>query len=40
MFGKAIYENYSMVCFKCNKVGHKIFECNIKRNGHTLIKQI
>ena len=38
IFTRALLKNYSIIYFKCNKVGHKIFEYNIKRIGHTLIK--
>ena len=40
MFARAFHKKYSIVCFKYNKVGHKIFECNINRIGHTFVKQI
>ena len=39
-FSKVVHENHSTIYFKCNKVGHKAFECNIKRIGHTFVKQI
>ena len=40
MFTRALYENHSIIYFKCNKVGHEISECNMNRIGHTLFKHI
>ena len=38
MFTRASPKNHSIVYFKCNKVGDKIFEYNIKKIDHTLVK--
>ena len=40
MFSRAYDENHFIVCFKYNKIDHKIFECNTNRIDHTLVKQI
>ena len=38
MFTKVSLKNDSIKCFKCNQIGHKISECNIKRINHILVK--
>ena len=38
MFTRASFENHHISCFKCNKVGHEISECDTKRIDHTMIK--
>ena len=40
LIAKASSKNHCIKCFKCNQFGHKILECNLKRFGHTLVKQI
>ena len=40
MFTIIDHKNHSVVCFKCNKVGHRILDCNINKSGHILMKQI
>ena len=40
MLTRVSYENYSITYFKYNKIDHKIFKCNIYKNGYTYVKQI
>ena len=31
MFVKSMFENYPVTCFKCNKIGHKVFDSYFKK---------
>ena len=40
IFVKASSENFLITYFKCNELGHKVYDCNIKKIGHTILKKI
>ena len=37
---RSYYSNSRIVCYACNNIGHKAFECHLKHNDKRKIKKV